>query len=103
MAKTQYDLNRIRKIYPQKRKHPRWFNQTNEIQTFVLQFSGETELTQIIGAFTAPVVVITGAATDANVNLWVKSIYSSNGVWSTIIAASSAYTGDVHIHVHEGT
>ena len=108
MAKTQYDLNRIRKIYPQKRKHPRLFQQSNEIQTFVVQFSNVQSASQTIGAFTAPVVVITGAVTNAtadnaNINLWVQSLERVNDLWIVSIAASSLYTGDVHIHVHEGT
>ena len=97
---ARIDLNRFRKIYPQMKRSPRYFNQTNEIQTFSLTFSNSTTETIQIGTFTSPVVVIAG---EDNVNLWIGSISQSNDVWSVTINASAAYTGDVHIHVHEAT
>ena len=95
---ARIDLNRIRKIYPQMKRHPRWFSQTNEIQAFSLTFSNSTSETVQIGEFTTPIVVIAG---EDNVNLWIASISQTNGVWSVTINASAAYTGDVYIHVHE--
>ena len=97
---ARIDLNRFRKIYPQMKRSPVYFNQTNEIQTFSLAFNSSTSETIQIGAFTSPVVVIAG---EDNVNLWITSISQTNNVWSVTINASAAYTGDVHIHVHEAT
>lgn len=97
---ARIDLNRIRKIYPQMKRSPRYFNQTNEIKTFTLAFSGSTSETIQIGTFTTPIVVISG---DDNVNLWIQSISQSDSVWSVQVSASAAYTGTVQIHVHEAT
>ena len=97
---ARIDLNRFRKIYPQMKRSPVWFNQTNEIKTFSLAFSNSTTESIQIGAFTTPIVVIAG---DDNVNLWVAGITQSDSVWTVQINASTAYTGTVHIHVHEAT
>ena len=97
---ARIDLNRFRKIYPAMKRSPRYFNQTNDLQTFKLTFSGTTSETIQIGQFTSPVVVIAG---EDNVNLWISSISQNNNVWSVTINASSAYTGPVHLHVHEAT
>ena len=97
---ARIDQNRFRKVYPSMKRSPRYFNQTNEIQTFSLTFAGTTSETIQIGTFTAPVVVIAG---EDNVNLWIGSISQTNSVWSVTINASAAYTGDVHLHVHEAT
>ena len=97
---ARIDLNRFRKIYPQLKRSPRYFNQTNEIKTFTLAFSSSTSETIQIGTFTTPIVVISG---DDNVNLWIQSISQSNSVWSVQIQASAPYTGTVQIHVHEAT
>ena len=97
---ARIDLNRFRKIYPQMKRSPRYFNQTNEIKTFSLAFSNSNSETIQIGEFTSPVAVIAG---EDNVNLWIASISQANNVWSVTINASAAYTGDVHIHVHEAT
>lgn len=97
---ARIDLNRIRKIYPQMKRSPRYFNQTNEIKTFTLAFSGSTSETIQIGTFTTPIVVISG---DDNVNLWIQSISQTDSVWSVQVSASAAYTGTVQIHVHEAT
>ena len=97
---ARIDLNRYRKIYPRMKRSPRWFNQSNEIQTFSLTFAGTTSETIQIGTFTTPIVVIAG---EDNVNLWIASISQTNNVYSVTVNASAAYTGDVHIHVHEAT
>jgi len=97
---ARIDLNRFRKIYPQMKRSPVYFNQTNEIKTFSLAFSNSTTESIQIGAFTTPIVVIAG---DDNVNLWVAGITQSDSVWTVQINASTAYTGTVHIHVHEAT
>ena len=97
---ARIDLNRFRKIYPSMKKSPVYFNQANEVKTFTLAFSNSTSETIQVGTFTAPVVVIAG---EDNVNLWIASISQTNNVWSVTINASAAYTGDVHIHVHEAT
>ena len=97
---ARIDLNRFRKLYPQLKRSPRYFNQTNEIQTFTLAFSNSTSETIQIGTFTTPIVVISG---DDNVNLWIQSLSQSDSVWSVQISASAAYTGTVKIHVHEAT
>lgn len=97
---ARIDLNRFRKVYPSMKKSPRYFTQTNEIQTFSLTFNGSTSETIQIGTFTTPTVVIAG---EDNVNLWISSIAQTDNVWSVTINASAAYTGDVHIHVHEAT
>lgn len=97
---ARIDLNRFRKIYPQLKRSPQYFNQTNEIKTFTLDFSSSTSETIQIGTFTTPIVVISG---DDNVNLWIQSISQSNSIWSVQVSASTSYTGTVQIHVHEAT
>ena len=97
---ARIDLNRFRKIYPQMKRSPRYFNQTNEIKTFTLAFSNSTTESIQIGTFTTPIVVIAG---DDNVNLWIAGITQSDSVWTVQVNASTAYTGTVHIHVHEAT
>ena len=97
---ARIDLNRFRKIYPQMKRSPIYFNQTNEIKTFTLAFSNSTTESIQIGTFTTPIVVIAG---DDNVNLWIAGITQSDSVWTVQVNASTAYTGTVHIHVHEAT
>ena len=82
------------------KRSPIYFNQTNEIKTFTLAFSNSTTESIQIGTFTTPIVVIAG---DDNVNLWIAGITQSDSVWTVQVNASTAYTGTVHIHVHEAT
>lgn len=96
---SRIDLNRIRKIYPQMKKSPRYFNQTNEIKAFTVVFSSMRSASLTVGAFSsAPVVVVTG---DDNVNLWVSSIALYNNEYQVTIMSSHVYSGTVHVHVHE--
>ena len=100
MARTKIDQNRHRKIYPQKHSGPRYFNQTNAVETHLVSFSNETSKTIGIGVYTYPVVVITA---DDSVNAWISSVVQPNNgqSWQLTINTSSAFTGKIHVHVAE--
>jgi hypothetical protein len=101
MARTRIDLNRFRKVYPQIKRSPSYFNQSNEVQTFKMSFNASISETLLIGEYTsAPVVVLGG---EDNVNLWISSLVKTNNKWHVTVSASAEYTGDVHLHAHEAT
>ena len=95
------DLNRMRKIYPSKKKQPHWFNQTNEVETKTISFSSSAIETVAIGIYNYPVVVI---GQNDNVNVWISKVYREvlNGPWRVDISASAEFTGEVHLHIAEG-
>lgn len=97
---ARIDLNRFRKIYPQMKRSPRYFNQTNEIKTFALTFSNADVASIQIGQFTSPVVVV---SPNENVNVWLSGVTQANGVWTVEVKASAPFMGQVNIHVHEAT
>ena len=101
MARTRIDLNRFRKVYPQIKKSPSYFNQTNEVKTFKISFSGSSSETLLIGAFTLPPVVVLGG--EDNVNLWISSLVKTNSLWYVTVNSSTLYSGDVHVHAHEAS
>ena len=99
MARTRENLNRFRKIYPQKRRSPRWFSA--ELRPFKLTFSNEEEKTVEIDNYTTPIIVVTPVE---NVNVWVYSVTPiAGGRWEVTIKASTRLSADVHVHVGEGT
>ena len=95
------DLNRIRKIYPNRKKQPHYFNQTNEVKAHTVTFSNSKIETIPIGQWNYPVIAI--GQTD-NVNVWISKVYRevANGPWRIDISASSAFSGEVHLHIAEG-
>ena len=99
---ARIDLNRMRKIYPQMKRSPRWFNQTNEVETHKITFSNDTSKTFSIGTYTTPVVVL---SPEDNLNVWISSIVgTSGGVWKVTITSSvEIAAGSVNVHVAEGT
>ena len=108
MARSQINLNRFRKIYPQLRKSPVWWTRNTE---------GASE-SRVLGdgiyfptlAFTStliynsPVVIATAEGDD--VNVWVESISEASGLpgqWFVIVNVSDqSYTGKIHVHIYEG-
>lgn len=79
---------------------PKYFNQTNEVETHLVAFSNEASKTLGIGIYTYPVVVITS---EDSVNAWVSSLVRPNNgsSWQLTINTSSAYTGNIHVHIAE--
>ena len=96
------DLNRMRKIYPSKKKQPHWFNQTNEVATHKIDFSNSDAETIAIGLYNAPIVIL---GKNDNVNVWISKYYREvlNGPWRIEIKASAAFSGEVYVHVAEGS
>ena len=96
------DLNRMRKIYPQKKSVPRYFNQTNEVQTHVVDFNNSNVESLAIGIYSYPVIVL---GKNDNVNVWISKLYREDPAnpWRVDIMTSAAFTGKVYVHVQEGT
>jgi hypothetical protein len=95
------DLNRMRKIYPSKKKQPHWFNQTNEVKTHKIDFSNSSIETVAIGLYNSPIVLL---GKNDNVNVWISAYYQEvlNGPWRIEIKSSAVFTGEVYVHVAEG-
>ena len=100
MARTKIDQQRHRKIYPMMKSAPRYFQQSNEVETHLVSFSSESSKTIGIGTYTYPVVVLTS---EDSVNAWISSLVQPNhgSSWQLTINTSSAYTGKIHVHVAE--
>jgi len=98
MARARIDLNRFRKIYPQRSKSPRMFSA--ELRPYRISFSSSQSEEQLIADYVSPVVVVTS---DENYNVWVQSIIrNSNGIgWKVTIESSTQITGTVYMHVGE--
>ena len=104
MPKSRYDLRRIRKIYPVKRRSPLWIDTNSEIEAFKLLFKTDTthaygvlerEYTTTRQYNSAPVVVITSELDDVNVH--VSSITGSAGAsWVIKVTVSHLIDGYVH-------
>jgi len=90
----------MRKIYPQMKSSPRWFNQTNEVKTHIVEFSNSNVQSLAIGVYTSPVITI---GQDDNVNAWISKLYReiAGGSWRVDISTSAEFTGKIYIHVSE--
>lgn len=106
MARSKIDLQRFRKIYPQLKSSPRYFSQTNEVETHKISFSNEQSKTIGVGRYNYPVVVVTA---EDNINVWVSAVVRVNSTdpnrsptWQISVETSTLYNGDVHVHVAEG-
>lgn len=107
MARSQINLNRFRKIYPQLRKSPVWWIRNTEgaSESRVLGDGINFPTTAFTTAevYNSPVVI--AAPEGDNVNVWVASISPSGlpGKWFIAIDVSDqSYTGKIHVHVYEG-
>ena len=98
MAKTRYDLRRIRKIYPVRRRSPLFIDTTGDLEPFKIVFDGTTTtMTKTLtrSYSTAPVVVI--SVENDNVNVYVSNITGSPAAGYTVeVTASHLFTGTVH-------
>ena len=98
MAKTRYDLRRIRKIYPVRRRSPLFIDTASDLEAFKIDFDGtslygEYNLTESYS--TAPVVVV--SAELDNVNVFVHEISGSPSAGYTVkVTVSHLFTGRVH-------
>lgn len=102
MARSQINLNRFRKIYPQLRKSPVWWptNVGNQVEAAVIT------LTSGVGSYTtslfynSPVAI---ATPEDNVNVWISSLTPvGDGTFIVEVTASdTSFSGDVHVHVGE--
>lgn len=107
MARTRIDLHRFRKVYPQFRKSPLLFEgggtTTLDVEAVVVPFStSDQETVSLSETYTTPVVV--ASAVDENVNVWVSSITNDGlGNITITVNTSDVITGEVHVHVVEGT
>ena len=101
MQKRRLDLNRFKKIYPLQRRSPYWYEKTNELNAYVVEFSNSAQETVVTVDVTTPIVTLTPE--NDNVQVWVNSIDRQNSdpskPWVVTIKASSAFTGKVHVHV----
>jgi hypothetical protein len=104
MPKSKYDLRRIRKIYPVKRRSPLWIDTNSELEGFKLEF--KTDTTHAFGVLartyvttrtytSAPVVVITSELDD--VNAYVSNMTgTSGGTWTIQVTISHLIDGFVN-------
>ena len=101
MAKTRYNMNRFRKVYPNLRRSPNEHT-LYKIETKILEFSSSDSASVVLDTkWTTPNVVI--ASTD-NINVWISSIIKAtiDGAWTVTVNSSADFTGEVHIQVSEG-
>ena len=73
MARTQINLNRFRKIYPQLRKSPVWWSRdlSGSSEAFTIDTATDSLTLTLSNQYNSPVVV---ASTDDNVNVWISSL-----------------------------
>tara|TARA_Y100001938_G_C8039238_1_gene405200 strand:+ start:428 stop:745 length:318 start_codon:yes stop_codon:yes gene_type:complete len=97
MPKSRYDLRRIRKIYPVKRRSPLFANTGGDLEEFKIPFNNsQSETYDLTEAYnTAPVVVVSVQGDD--VNVYVANITGSPSAGFTIeVKTSHNFTGTVH-------
>ena len=103
MAKTRYDLRRIRKIYPVRRRSPLFIDTAGDLEGFKIVFSGsdeaagtKTKTEALTRTFTsAPVVVVSVESDD--VNVYVSAITGSPSAGYVVeVTVSHAFEGTVH-------
>lgn len=103
MARTQINLNRFRKIYPQLRKSPVWWSRdmSGSSEAHTIDVGGGDPLTLILSnQYNSPVAV---ATTDDNVNVWVESLIYNVTEWEVTVAVSdTGFAGKIYVHVLEG-
>jgi len=98
MPKTRYDLRRIRKIYPVKRRSPLFVDTDSELEAFIIPFDGSALIGQHVlqrAYATAPVVVV--SAEDDDVNVYVHEIAGTPASGYTVkVTVSHLFVGNVH-------
>ena len=94
MPKSKYDLRRIRKIYPVRRRTPLIIDTSGDAEAFKVEFTPSDGLSKNYvlqqSYSSAPVVVI--SVENDNVNVYV----SSSAGWTITITTSHTFTGTVH-------
>lgn len=102
MARSQINLNRFRKIYPQLRKSPYWWSGPDgATESHQHDLSSGLSLVTT-NSFNSPVVIATA---EDNINVWVATLSDSNndGIWDITLGISDAtFTGIIHVHIYEG-
>ena len=114
MPKTTYDLRRIRKIYPNKRRSPLYINTNSDVETFAIQWeygnsnpihtNKSRDVTLTTSYNTPPAVIVT--AHQDNVNAYVSSITEiSSGEYTITVTISHLPTGapgptEIWVHGH---
>lgn len=105
-AKTTYDLRRIRKIYPNRRRSPLYVDTNSDVEAFAIEFTSNlTEVYPLTRSYdTAPAVIVT--AHQDNVNAYVSSISEvSSGQYEISVTISHLPTGapgptSIWVHGH---
>ena len=98
MAKTKYDLRRIRKIYPTRRRSPLFIDTSGDLEGFKIAFTGSqlTKTFALTEAYTSAPVVVVSVEND-NVNVYVSAITGSPSAGFTVeVTVSHLFTGTVH-------
>ena len=102
MARSQINLNRFRKVYPQLRKSPYWWSGSEgAVESFQHNVSNGLSFTTT-SHFNSPIVVATA---EDNINVWVATLSDGNNdrLWDITLGISDAsFTGIIHVHVYEG-
>ena len=101
MARTQKNLNRYRKIYPQIRKSPHWWiKDTSVREVKVLDLSTDPLTFTTTVTINSPVVVATAEGATGNINVWVATIAANGDYWNITIGKSdSSFNGKIHVIV----
>jgi predicted transcriptional regulator len=103
------DLQRFRKTYGFKRVPPRYEEISSgtvlpigsELETITVAFTNEQEKTVLASKlYSNPVVLV---SPNENVNVYIPSIASANGVTTVTVAASAPFTGEIYIAIAEET
>ena len=105
-AKTTYDLRRIRKIYPNRRRSPLYVDTNSDVEAFAIEFTNSlSETYSLTRAYSsAPSVIVT--AHQDNVNAYVSSVSEvSSGEYEITVTISHLPTGNpgptsIFVHGH---
>ena len=98
MAKTRYDLRRIRKIYPVRRRSPLFIDTSGDLEGFKIDFNGTllTKTFDLTRSYDSAPVVVVSVESD-NVNVYVSGITGSPSAGYTVeVTVSHVFTGTVH-------
>ena len=103
MARTQINLNRFRKIYPQLRKSPFWWSgPEGATESHQHDASGGLSLVTT-NHYNSPIVI---ATCEDNVNVWVATLEDPDidKIWNITLGISdTSFAGIIHVHIYEGS
>lgn len=96
-AKSKYDLNRFKKVYPLIRTKPVYLTGGVQAETAILTYTNSYEETYSFTDQYSEIPVVSATPEDENVNVFITSLTTT----SVTIQSSSPFTGKVHLQIFE--